>query len=64
MKRGDLTWRKSSHSGEEFNCVEVARLTSTRMAIRDSKAPDDPALTLDRNAWASLCTTLGESNMT
>ncbi|MEV5573965.1 DUF397 domain-containing protein [Spirillospora sp. NPDC052269] len=59
MSHGSLTWRKSSHSGEQYNCVEMARLTSTTMAIRDSKAPNEPVLTLDRDDWSSLRTALG-----
>ncbi|MCP2341964.1 DUF397 domain-containing protein [Actinomadura rupiterrae] len=56
----DLNWRKSSHSDEEVNCVEVARLVGAHVGVRDSKAPDEPALTLDRSAWLSLRATLGE----
>ncbi|MFC5183161.1 DUF397 domain-containing protein [Actinomadura harenae] len=54
MKHGSLTWKKSSHSGEQYNCVEMARLTGTALAVRDSKAPNDPFLVLDRGAWFSL----------
>jgi hypothetical protein len=32
-------WRKSSYSGSEANCVELAH-TATAGAIRDSKNPD------------------------
>jgi hypothetical protein len=32
-------WRKSSRSGNEGNCVELAH-TATSGAIRDSKNPD------------------------
>ncbi|WP_394434382.1 DUF397 domain-containing protein [Streptomyces sp. SGAir0957] len=41
------TWRKSSYSGgaEGNNCVEVAALP-TRVAVRDSKAPDGGFLTV------------------
>jgi hypothetical protein len=40
----DLTWRKSSYSGEGAtgNCVELAL-----GAVRDSKNPDGPMLSLD-----------------
>jgi hypothetical protein len=42
---GDLTWRKSSHSGET-NCVELAAAG----AVRDSKNPDGPVLLVDVTA--------------
>lgn len=34
-------WRKSSHSGQDTNCVEVAR---TLGAVRDSKNVAGPAV--------------------
>ncbi|WP_242906223.1 DUF397 domain-containing protein [Actinomadura terrae] len=47
-------WRKSTHSGgNEGNCVEVADLND-QIAIRDSKAPETPHLTLTRQAFATL----------
>ncbi|RFU41268.1 DUF397 domain-containing protein [Actinomadura logoneensis] len=58
-----MAWRKSSHSDEEVNCVEVARMTSTKLAIRDSKAPDDPALTLDRGSWLALRSKLSTTGL-
>lgn len=38
------TWRKSSFSGANGNCVEVAPLADGGTAIRDSKDPNGPAL--------------------
>jgi hypothetical protein len=38
-------WRKSSHSGKEGNCVELARLVGGATALRDSHDPHGPALT-------------------
>jgi len=35
-------WRKSTHSGQETNCVEIA---NTLDAIRDSKNTTGPTLT-------------------
>ncbi|MFF7866623.1 DUF397 domain-containing protein [Streptomyces qaidamensis] len=44
---GALAWRKSAHSGDQGgDCVEVAE-TSATVAIRDSKTPAGPILTLD-----------------
>ncbi len=39
-----VTWRKSSYSGSMGNCVEVARLTSGDVAVRNSRDPHGPAL--------------------
>ncbi|WP_405545508.1 DUF397 domain-containing protein [Streptomyces phaeochromogenes] len=46
---GPLTWRKSTYSGDQGGeCVEVADIpTPTTIAIRDSKNPAGPTLTLD-----------------
>jgi hypothetical protein len=54
----EMSWRKSSHSGEEGNCVELAwrksshsgeegncvELAYTPGAVRDSKNPAGPVL--------------------
>jgi len=42
-------WRKSSRSANGANCVELA--CSPVPAIRDSKAPNEPALRAD---WTGL----------
>jgi hypothetical protein len=42
---GDPTWRKSSYSTAAQNCVEL-----TDSAVRDSKDPDGPALSVDVTA--------------
>jgi hypothetical protein len=47
-------WRKSSYSGNGgSDCVEVATRPGT-VAVRDSKDPHGPVLTLTPDAWASL----------
>lgn len=40
-----LTWRKSSYSAPEVNCVELAAC-----AVRDSKNPDGPVLNVQVTA--------------
>ena len=50
-------WRRSSHSGTDTNCVEVAEFGHL-VAVRDSKSPAGPALTFSPAAWASFVTTL------
>ena len=54
-------WRKSSYSGDEGgNCIEVAETPCTTtpntptLAIRDSKTPAGPILTLGPAAFTSF----------
>ncbi|WP_327148893.1 DUF397 domain-containing protein [Nocardia sp. NBC_01329] len=47
-------WFKSSRSGGDKNCVEVAFLTDGAVGIRDSKNPAGPALVVDPVAWDSF----------
>jgi hypothetical protein len=44
---------KSSHSGAENACVEVAHTAAHGRAVRDSKHPEDdgPLLTVSRESW-------------
>ncbi|WP_328339216.1 DUF397 domain-containing protein [Micromonospora sp. NBC_00421] len=46
-------WRKSSRSGDEGACVELAPLPG-RVAIRDSKDPTGPVLLFPPAAWAAF----------
>jgi hypothetical protein len=52
----DVTWRKSSHSGEETNCVEV-RLAGLSQ-IRDTKDRAGGTLSVTTRSWEALVTSL------
>ncbi|MEU0049430.1 DUF397 domain-containing protein [Streptomyces sp. NPDC006309] len=45
---------KSSYSGQENACVEVADTTHRGRAVRDSKRQDGPLLTVSRESWQAF----------
>ncbi|SCG76610.1 DUF397 domain-containing protein [Micromonospora coxensis] len=48
-------WRKSTRSGGNGGeCVEVATNLPGIVAVRDSKDPDGPTLTLHPQAWTAF----------
>ena len=44
-------WRKSSYSGNNGNCVEVATNLPNLVAIRDSKNSDGSRLLMSAASW-------------
>jgi len=44
-------WRKSSYSGNNGNCVEVATNLPDLVAIRDSKNSDGSRLLMSAASW-------------
>lgn len=46
-----VRWKKSTYSGSQTNCVEVAH---TKTEIRDSKNPDGPVITVSCAALATF----------
>ncbi|MEV0690840.1 DUF397 domain-containing protein [Streptomyces sp. NPDC050388] len=54
-----LTWLKSSYSGDEGGeCVEVAP-DATVIRVRDSKEHGGPRLAFARSAWSGFVAGLG-----
>ncbi len=50
------TWRKSTRSNDGGACVEVADDLPGIVAVRDSKDPAGPAITVDPAAWRTFIT--------
>lgn len=51
MEVVDRHWRKSSYSGNGAECVEVAARSPGPVAVRDSKDPHGPVLTMTPVGW-------------
>ncbi|WP_030668851.1 DUF397 domain-containing protein [Streptomyces rimosus] len=49
-----FSWTKSSYSGGNGACVEIAAPASAAIAVRDSKDPDGPRLTFGTSAWSTF----------
>jgi Domain of unknown function (DUF397) len=53
-----LTWRRSSYSSAQGNCVEIAALPSGCTAVRDSKQQSGPVLAFAPVAWQTFCSAI------
>ncbi|WP_372443959.1 DUF397 domain-containing protein [Micromonospora antibiotica] len=49
----EASWRKSTRSGSDTNCVEVAAAAHV-VGVRDSKDRSGPVLAFDRRSWAAF----------
>lgn len=47
-------WRKSSYSGLENDCVEVAITAADPVPVRDSKSVPGPVVAFPRRSWDSF----------
>lgn len=47
-------WFKSSRSGGDKACVEIAFLSNDLVGVRDSKNPSGPALTFTSVEWSAF----------
>ncbi|MFF9483887.1 DUF397 domain-containing protein [Streptomyces sp. NPDC014676] len=53
----EINWRKSSYSSDQGgNCVEIAEVPSSTVAVRDSKNPTGPILTLRPATFTAFLT--------
>ncbi|MET8215693.1 DUF397 domain-containing protein [Streptomyces hirsutus] len=52
-------WRRSSHSGGQGDCLELALDIPALAPVRDSKAPAGPVIVFGRDAWRVFLTHLG-----
>ncbi|QDY06829.1 DUF397 domain-containing protein [Micromonospora sp. HM134] len=60
----DLTsacWRKSTRSGNQGQCIEVADNLPSVVAVRDSKDPNGPVLAFAPASWQAFTAGLGSS---
>ncbi|MFD3926324.1 DUF397 domain-containing protein [Streptomyces sp. NPDC058614] len=58
---GPLAWRKSTYSSDQGgDCVEIASTPCATIAVRDSKVPDGPALTLAPAAFTAFVAQFGQ----
>jgi hypothetical protein len=48
------TWRKSTYSGAQGDCIEVADGVPEAIPVRDSKDLTGPVLTFAPNAWQAF----------
>ncbi|MFC3898148.1 DUF397 domain-containing protein [Lentzea rhizosphaerae] len=53
MTNPEKTWRKSSYTAPDNNCVELA-VSETEAAMRDSKDPDGGSFAVGAGAWLSF----------
>lgn len=62
----DALWRKSSYSNGQANCVEAATVEQggSVVAVRDSKAPANPALIFAPSAWRQFTASVKAARQT
>ncbi|QLQ38598.1 DUF397 domain-containing protein [Micromonospora robiginosa] len=54
MELINAIWRKSTRSGTQGDCVEVAGNLAGVVGVRDSKDPAGPVLTFTPDAWCAF----------
>ncbi len=59
----DATWRKSQRSNSQGACVELARLDSATVAMRNSRDPQGTALIYPATAVRALVSALRSGDL-
>ncbi|MFD5265354.1 DUF397 domain-containing protein [Streptomyces sp. NPDC058335] len=54
MAEAVSTFGKSSYSGQQGDCVEVAATTDHGRAVRDSKRQDGPLIAVSGQSWQTF----------
>ena len=50
----DISWKKSSYSAANGECVEVAHLANGRIGVRDSKSTAELSFSVTRAGWRAF----------
>jgi hypothetical protein len=56
-------WRKSSFSGSNGDCIEVASLAGGHVGVRDSKKTSGPCLLFSPDAWTAFLNDIRYANL-
>jgi hypothetical protein len=56
-------WRKSSFSGSNGDCIEVASLAGGHVGVRDSKKTSGPCLLFSPDTWAAFLNDIRYANL-
>jgi hypothetical protein len=56
-------WRKSSFSGSNGDCIEVASLAGGHVGVRDSKKTSGPSLLFSPDAWTAFLNDIRYANL-
>ncbi|MFJ9696655.1 DUF397 domain-containing protein [Kitasatospora sp. NPDC101183] len=58
-----VIWHKSSYSGPDNECVEVADGIPGAIPVRDSKNPGGPSLLFSAAAWTAFITAVRKGDL-